>query len=69
MCNTKGFDLVEYNIDYKPEWKMKLLEDYQNDFPMQTPRTVPQIWAESSSGNWKYLGGYEDLVRFFHIST
>ena len=69
LCAERKIEYVEYNIDYKQGWKLKLLEDYQNDFPMQTPRTVPQIWKENSLGEWEYLGGYEDLVRCFQTST
>ena len=62
LMQKHHLEVVEYNIEWKPEWKQLLKEDCEKlGF---VPKTVPQIWIEKL-----YIGGYEELTEFIYPDT
>ena len=62
LMQSHNLEVVEFNIEWKPEWKTQLKEDCAKlDF---VPKTVPQIWIEK-----RYIGGYEELLEFIYPTS
>ena len=58
LLKMKGVEVEEYNIQEDNDARARLFEECAKENVV--PRTAPQIWLDE-----KYIGGFEELKRYF----